>query len=83
MLILLQKCDFDIAQAERRGEEYVAQFSRYGREIVDEKQTLPYDLMWRWIADWTKQHAPKYQKSTPKKPAPAKPEGLPWRQVVT
>ncbi|HEX5315903.1 MAG TPA: hypothetical protein VFX22_04550, partial [Candidatus Kapabacteria bacterium] len=82
MLILLEKCDFDIAQAERRGAGFIAQFRRYGHEIVDEKQTLPYDLMWDWIAEWTRKYAPKSQKSKPKNLPAAKKEETQWKALV-
>ncbi len=82
MLILLQKCDFDIARTEARGKRYIEQFSRYGHEIVDEKQTLPYDLMWQWIAEWTVKYAPIHQRAKPKPRTVQNQQESPWRTLV-
>jgi hypothetical protein len=51
-LLVLKKCDFDVVKTRKRAKKYIEQFNRYGREKVDETQTLPFDLMWAWISEW-------------------------------
>jgi hypothetical protein len=51
-LILLNKYDYDLERVHRRAHRYIEQFRRFGRETVDETQTLRFDMMWEWIEGW-------------------------------
>jgi hypothetical protein len=51
-LVLLNKYDYDVERVRKRAHRYIAQFRRFGRETVDETQTLRFDMMWEWIASW-------------------------------
>jgi hypothetical protein len=50
-LLLLQKYDFDVEKVQKRAKKYIAQFKRFTGEKIDEKQTLPYFMMWEWISE--------------------------------
>jgi hypothetical protein len=51
-LMVLKRHDFNMEKARTRAKRYIELFHRFGREKVDETQTLPFDLMWVWISDW-------------------------------
>jgi hypothetical protein len=51
-LLLLQKYDFDVEKVQKRAKKYINQFKHFTGEKVDEKQTLPYSMMWEWISEW-------------------------------
>jgi hypothetical protein len=50
-LLVLTTTDFDVEKTKIHARRYIEQFSTYGREKVDETQTLPFDLMWGWIVN--------------------------------
>ena len=56
-LLALKKYDFDVLKTRKRAKKYIEQFNRFGREKVDETQTLPYSMMWAWILEWIKPFA--------------------------
>jgi hypothetical protein len=51
-LVLLNKNDYDVERTKLRAKRYIDQFQRFGREMVDETQTLRFDMMWDWISEW-------------------------------
>jgi hypothetical protein len=51
-LVLLNKYDYDVSRVRKKAHRYIEQFRRFGRETVDETQTLRFDTMWEWIVGW-------------------------------
>jgi hypothetical protein len=56
-LVLLNKYDYDLERVRKRAHRFIEQFHRFGRETVDETQTLRFDMMWEWIAGWVESTA--------------------------
>ncbi len=68
MVLTLHATDFDIPKTERLAHRSIDRFRQSPDTFASERESLPYSLMWRWIAEGIQTHRPDLQiwKSQPR-----------------